>query len=80
MQLPDNRNFSYMPVMVYLHGGGFTSGSGGTDLYGPDYLIEEYLVIVTLNYRLGLLGKAKHCFSVYIFQKPDTIFTIFFNA
>lgn len=55
-ELPGNKNFSCMPVMVYVHGGGFTSGSGGTDLYGPDYLIEQSVVLVTFNYRLGVLG------------------------
>ena len=43
-------------VMVWLHGGGFHMGSGGTDLYGPGYLMEEDVVLVTLNYRLGPLG------------------------
>lgn len=49
------------PVMVWFHGGGFHMGSGDTDLYGPDYLLEpgaadEGVVLVTLNYRLGPLG------------------------
>lgn len=47
--------------MVWFHGGGFHMGSGDTDLYGPDYLLEpaaadEGVVLVTLNYRLGPLG------------------------
>ncbi|XP_069668717.1 esterase FE4-like isoform X2 [Periplaneta americana] len=47
---------SLLPVMVWLHGGGFLSGSGNTDLYGPDYLVAEDVVVVTINYRLGPLG------------------------
>lgn len=43
--------------MVWIHGGGFTSGSGSTELYGPDYLMEEGIVLVTINYRVGVLGK-----------------------
>nr|AID61338.1 esterase [Calliphora stygia] len=44
------------PVMVWLHGGGYSFGSGNTFLYGPDYLVAENVVLVTLNYRLGPLG------------------------
>ena len=31
-------------------------GSGNEDLYGPEFLITEDVVLVTINYRLGLLG------------------------
>lgn len=44
------------PVMVWIHGGGYYIGSGNTDMYGPDYLVEAGVVVVTLNYRLGALG------------------------
>lgn len=46
-----------MPVMVFLHGGGFVFGNG-TDAgrHGPDYLVTKDVVIVTINYRLGALG------------------------
>ena len=44
------------PVMVWIHGGGFVSGSGKTDMYSPDYLIAEDVVVVTINYRLGIFG------------------------
>lgn len=44
-------------VMVWMHSGGFLWGSGNDDSYGPDYLLEEDIVLVTLNYRLGILGK-----------------------
>uniref|UniRef100_A0A1B6HYT8 Carboxylic ester hydrolase n=1 Tax=Homalodisca liturata TaxID=320908 RepID=A0A1B6HYT8_9HEMI len=43
-------------VMVWIHGGGFTSGSGSSELYGPDFLIEEDIVYVAINYRCGVLG------------------------
>lgn len=45
-----------LPVMVWVHGGGFFAGSGSTEVYGPDYLIEHDVIIVTINYRLGALG------------------------
>ncbi|KAL1502036.1 hypothetical protein ABEB36_007243 [Hypothenemus hampei] len=44
------------PVMFWIHGGGFVRGSGGSDLYGPDYFVEKDIVLVTINYRLGPLG------------------------
>lgn len=43
--------------MVYIHGGGFIHGNGTDDsVHGPDLLIEKDVVIVTINYRLGILG------------------------
>lgn len=42
--------------MVWIHGGGWQSGSSTTDLYGPDYLVEENVILVTINYRLGVYG------------------------
>ncbi len=49
------------PVMVWLHGGSFLSGSGSTGLYrGTDLAREGDVVVVTVNYRLGLLGYLAH--------------------
>ncbi|GAB0093820.1 hypothetical protein DMENIID0001_089980 [Sergentomyia squamirostris] len=45
-----------LPVMVFIHGGVFVCGSNDTQVYGPDYLIEKDIVLVTINYRLGALG------------------------
>uniref|UniRef100_A0A1B0GND0 Carboxylic ester hydrolase n=1 Tax=Phlebotomus papatasi TaxID=29031 RepID=A0A1B0GND0_PHLPP len=45
-----------LPVMVFIHGGGFICGSNATQVYGPDYLIEKDIVLVTINYRVGPLG------------------------
>ncbi|KPJ20839.1 Acetylcholinesterase [Papilio machaon] len=45
-----------LPVMVFIHGGGFTGGSGSDEFYGPNYLIRHDVIIVTLNYRLEILG------------------------
>ncbi|KAF7992378.1 hypothetical protein HCN44_001703 [Aphidius gifuensis] len=43
-------------VMVFIHGGGFNFGSGDDSMFGPDYLLEHDVVVVTLNYRLGASG------------------------
>ncbi|XP_063708884.1 juvenile hormone esterase-like [Culicoides brevitarsis] len=50
-----NPNKKY-PVMFWIHGGGFYGGSGDFDLYGPEMLVEQEVIVVTINYRLGLLG------------------------
>ncbi|KAF4530007.1 hypothetical protein B566_EDAN009183 [Ephemera danica] len=47
---------SLLPVMVYVHGGGFFSGSGSSTELGPEYLLARDVVLVTFNYRLGPLG------------------------
>lgn len=45
------------PVMVWIHGGGFTSGTGATPWYdGTALCTRGDVVVVTLNYRLGALG------------------------
>ncbi|KDR18989.1 Esterase FE4 [Zootermopsis nevadensis] len=43
-------------VVVVLHDGGFSHGSGDIAMYGPDYLLDHDVVMVTCNYRLGALG------------------------
>jgi para-nitrobenzyl esterase len=46
-----------LPVMVWLHGGGYTSGSGGFICYDGTQLARKHdVVIVTVNHRLGALG------------------------
>lgn len=45
------------PVMVWIHGGGFTTGGACQDLYRGGPLVERGdVVLVTINYRLGLFG------------------------
>ncbi len=45
------------PVMVWIHGGGFTSGTGATPWYdGAALCTRGDVVVVSLNYRLGALG------------------------
>jgi len=48
------------PVMVWVHGGGFTTGSGGVGLYRGEHLARRGVVVVTINYRLGALGWLAH--------------------
>ena len=49
--------------MVWIHGGNFMEGSGNgeNDLYGPGYIMDRDVVLVTLNYRVTALGLYKIC-------------------
>jgi hypothetical protein len=47
-----------LDVMVNIHGGGFFSGTGASYLWGPQYLLDKDIVLVTFNYRLGVLGQS----------------------
>ncbi len=42
------------PVLVWIHGGNFLRGSAGD--YDPDYILDEDVVLVTVQYRLGMFG------------------------
>lgn len=44
------------PVLVFIHGGGFTYGSGTTPLYNGKYFAARGIVVVTINYRLSAPG------------------------
>lgn len=45
-----------LPVMFYVHGGGYFQGSSDEMIFGPDFLIDENVIVVTVNYRLGVFG------------------------
>jgi para-nitrobenzyl esterase len=44
------------PVFVYLYGGGFSEGSAAVPVYDGEGLAKKGLVMVTINYRVGVLG------------------------
>ncbi|HEY9432404.1 MAG TPA: carboxylesterase/lipase family protein [Blastocatellia bacterium] len=48
------------PVMVWIHGGALTRGSGATRAYDGTALAKKGVVLVTINYRLGPLGYLAH--------------------
>jgi para-nitrobenzyl esterase len=48
------------PVIVYIHGGSFVAGSGRKPLYVGDRLAAKGAVVVSVNYRLGVLGFMAH--------------------
>jgi para-nitrobenzyl esterase len=48
------------PVMVWIYGGGYNTGSGSQAMYDGEALARKGAVIVTLNYRLGVFGFFSH--------------------
>jgi para-nitrobenzyl esterase len=49
-----------LPVMVWIHGGGYYSGSGDEARHNGSVLASKGVVLVTINYRLGVLGFLAH--------------------
>ncbi|XP_026749532.1 bile salt-activated lipase-like [Galleria mellonella] len=45
-----------VPVMAWIHGGSFATGSGRKIEFGPKYLLKQDIILVTINYRLGPYG------------------------
>lgn len=55
------REVTKAKVLVWIHGGGFTGGSGSDPMYGGSRIAEKYgVIVVTMNYRLGALGFLSH--------------------
>ena len=48
------------PVMVWIHGGSHQSGAGSQSIYQANQLVENGVVLVTINYRLGVFGYIAH--------------------
>jgi para-nitrobenzyl esterase len=48
------------PVMVWIHPGGYNSGSGSGPGYDGEALAKKGVVLVTINYRLGIFGFFSH--------------------
>jgi para-nitrobenzyl esterase len=55
---PARPRSSELPVMVWIHGGGFVGGESGD--YNPSALVADGVIVVTINYRLGALGFLAH--------------------
>jgi len=49
-----------LPVLLYLHGGALTEGSGSVEVYDGEELAKKGIVVITMNYRLGPLGFLAH--------------------
>ncbi len=53
---PKRRRDEPMPVMVFIHGGGYILGSSATPIYDGAALARKGCVYVSVNYRVGALG------------------------
>lgn len=59
-----------LPVMFWMHGGALVVGE--SDDYNPEHLVEQGVVVVTINYRLGALGFLAHPALSAEAVDPDT--------
>ncbi|WP_250004676.1 carboxylesterase/lipase family protein [Actinoplanes sp. M2I2] len=49
-----------LPVLVYIAGGGFATGSGALPIYDGEALASRGIISITFNYRLGVFGFLSH--------------------
>ncbi len=52
----DAKEKSKLPVMFWIHGGGYVGGAGSEPRHNGDFLPLKGVVLVTINYRLGVFG------------------------
>jgi len=45
------------PVMIWIHGGSFVTGTGNDTKQQYDYILTKKVILVSINYRLGAFGK-----------------------
>lgn len=57
---PAKRNSKDLPVLVYFYGGGFVAGDASEPRYNGESMAKEGVVVVTVNYRLGIFGFLAH--------------------
>ena len=49
-----------LPVWVFIHGGGFNSGSGSVPLYDGENMAKKGIIFITINYRVNVFGFFSH--------------------
>lgn len=57
---PAKSTFEKLPVLVWIHGGAFTSGSASVPIYDGAALAAKGVVVIGVNYRLGVYGFMAH--------------------
>ncbi|VVC41619.1 Hypothetical protein CINCED_3A013561 [Cinara cedri] len=55
-KIPKEEDTEFLPVMVWIHGGGYFAWHGGSSFFDPQYLLDKNIIFVSMNYRLGILG------------------------
>jgi para-nitrobenzyl esterase len=64
---PEESRTEPLPVMVFIHGGGYIMGSSATPIYDGVALAKRGCIYVSVNYRLGALG----CLDLSSLSTPD---------
>lgn len=57
---PANSMKTKKPVLVWIYGGGFNSGGGSVPIYDGAALASKDIVVVNMNYRVGIFGFLAH--------------------
>lgn len=57
---PQIVNGKSLPVVVYIHGGGFSSGDGSEPRYDGESMVSKGVIFITINYRLSVFGFLAH--------------------
>ena len=55
-----NNDKTDLPILIYIHGGSLTSGSGGFDDYNGEAMAKLDVIMITIQYRLGVFGFFAH--------------------
>ena len=57
---PKLNSTAKLPVILFIHGGGYVEGSAAVDVYAGENLAAKGALVVTINYRLGVFGFLAH--------------------
>jgi para-nitrobenzyl esterase len=71
IRTPNEKKQTGLPVMVWIHGGDHQDGSGNGFPYETDVFCDEGTILVTINYRLGVMGFL--CHPELSLESPDGI-------
>lgn len=63
-----------LPVMLWIHGGALTRGTGATNIYDGSALASKGVVVVSINYRLDIFGYFSHPELTLANGKPSANF------
>ncbi len=55
-----NTTETNLPILVYIHGGSLTSGSGSYEDYNGETMAKKGIIMITIQYRLGVFGYFAH--------------------
>lgn len=59
--------------MFWIHGGAFYLGYSDSNMFGPDYFMDTNVVLVSINFRLGILGEL-HIYDTHTHTHTSVFF------